>query len=149
MTVRAPFWHKVAVRGINDCWPWLAGLTAAGYGMDGSGVYAHRLAYQLTFGEIPEGLVIDHKCHNGTACEGGRRCRHRRCVNPLHLDAVTHAENQRRSHLSKPNQTHCKRGHEFIPETTKLDVHGHRSCRICIRESDRRTRKIRNLNRGS
>lgn len=49
--------------------------------------WAHRFAYELTFGTIPEGLELDHLC------------RHPRCVNPWHLEAVTPKENMRRSLL--------------------------------------------------
>jgi hypothetical protein len=47
-------------------------------------IRAHRFAYELLVGPIPEGLVIDHLCRN------------RRCVNPAHLEPVTAEENWRR-----------------------------------------------------
>lgn len=46
--------------------------------------YAHRHAYEITYGDIPPGLEVDHVCSN------------RLCVNPEHLEAVSHADNLRR-----------------------------------------------------
>lgn len=71
------------------CWRWDGRKTPQRYGVFavvGSGpqkqlVAAHRYAYELWVGTIPVGLVIDHLCRN-TAC-----------VNPLHLEPVTVAEN--------------------------------------------------------
>ena len=54
--------------------------------------YAHRFAYEQAKGAIPDGLEIDHLCRN------------RRCVNPDHLEAVTHQENQRRSGPYRPRK---------------------------------------------
>ena len=78
------FWEKVDKSG--DCWLWTGAITN-GYGVIHSGathVFAHRAAYEMSVQPIPEGLVIDHLC------------RVPRCVNPSHLEAVTHAENVRR-----------------------------------------------------
>ena len=86
-------------RGDDECWLWNAGCSTAGYGefhLGGTNVYAHRWAYEHAVGPIPEGLSVDHVCHNSDPdCPGGV-CDHRRCVNPAHLEPVTVAENFRR-----------------------------------------------------
>lgn len=95
------------------CWLWTGALQAAskqssgGYGVIGGRtrrqvLFAHRVAYELYRGSIPEGLVIDH------------RCRLRCCVNPWHLEPVTTRENILRgigASARHAKRTHCPRGH--------------------------------------
>lgn len=86
------FWRKVVKT--ETCWVWRGALDDLGYGRFSVGrtgsspfrrqVRAHRYAWELDRGPIPEGLVIDHLC--------GRRS----CVNPDHLEPVTIEENTRR-----------------------------------------------------
>lgn len=84
---------------------------------------AHRLAYIQKHGPIPEGLVIDHLCRTPL------------CVNPDHLEAVTHAENILRGTAPSAlnaRQTHCKRGHALEGDNLKIiRASGSRVCRIC------------------
>jgi hypothetical protein len=80
------FWTKIR-RDENGCWLWQAGLAHNGYGHLKVGrrtVKAHRFAYELLVGPVLEHLELDHLC------------RVRSCVNPAHLEPVTHAENVRR-----------------------------------------------------
>ena len=91
--------------GPDDCWPWNAALLPSGYGQlsfMGARVYAHRAAWEAVNGPVPDGLVLDHRCHNADrSCPGGPTCRHRRCCNPAHLEPVTQRTNTRRARLRR------------------------------------------------
>lgn len=91
------FWVKVDKASSPDgCWLWGGTLQGAGYGMiywKGYQVLAHRLAYELVIGPIPEHHQIDHVWDRG--------CRNRHCVNPSHLEPVSLAENVRRAQIGK------------------------------------------------
>ncbi|GAA3121571.1 HNH endonuclease [Streptomyces echinatus] len=130
--------------GRNGCIIWTGPVNPiTNYGqvsrdLDAAG-YAHRAAYALLKGEIPVGLVIDHACHNrDPECPGGN-CIHHRCINPHHLDAVTQSENRRRSPHTKAGarRTHCKHGHEFTPENTRVRTTGARVCIACHKRRQR------------
>lgn len=95
----------------SGCWRW-AGLPKDRYGnmsFEGKSYPAHRISYMLHKGEIPEGLHIDHLC------------RVKSCVNPAHLEAVTHRENAIRA-------IPFKRRH-FV---TKPDAYGNSGCSFAI-----------------
>lgn len=121
------------VRHDVDCWPWTGSHLVSGYGKfladNDQQVLAHRYAYELWVGEIPDGLVLDHLCRN------------RGCVNPSHLEPVTNEENLRRGAgfaLRNGMRTACINGHEYQPENTYVDPEGGRRCRECARIRDAR-----------
>lgn len=129
------FWAKVQGRGTDGCWRWVGFLNADGYGQfRGAGrsqMRAHRWAYEQLVGPIPTDLVLDHLCRN------------RSCVNPDHLEAVSNAENTRRSGMATNNplhpeageRTHCGRGHHLLDVGVYLvhrsDGYVRRRCRAC------------------
>jgi hypothetical protein len=104
----------------GGCWIWLGNLREDGYGVikrDGQTKGVHRLMYERHVGPIPEGLEIDHLC------------RVRSCVNPEHLEPVTHLENMRRRYELI---TECLHGHSLIdPANVYVTKKGKRECRTC------------------
>lgn len=133
------------------CWPWPGPLYSNGYGQtSGSGGTAHREVYKRMVGPIPDGLIIDHVCHNNSGCPGGAGCPHRSCVNWVnHLEAVTPKANQLRS----PNtfaalnalKTHCPQGHPYSGKNLIRTRSNCRLCRECQRAANRAYKAKRRL----
>lgn len=153
---------KVKVSPDSGCWEWTGRPAHNGYGRigwQGRYIAAHRVMWQLLRGPIPDGLELDHLCHNrDKSCPGGRTCRHRRCVNPDHLEPVTHRENMQRAPVTVLNElrgpgvadaaaanrakTHCPKKHEYT-EANTLNYRGRRYCRACSRDRTARRRNRR------
>ncbi len=83
----ALFWSGVLRGAPNECWPWLRATGGRqGHGqlrIGGCLVYAHRVAFELVKGPIPEGCIVRHSCDNPPCC------------NPAHLLAGTQLDNMR------------------------------------------------------
>lgn len=120
----------------GECWLW----TGAIWGNNGYGCTrfmrrsesAHRVAWRIEYGPIPDGLCVLHRCDTPL------------CVRPTHLFLGTQMDNSRdaaakgRTSNGNVGKTHCKREHEFTLENTRLDGKG-RQCRAC--DVIRRARK--------
>jgi hypothetical protein len=121
----ARFWEKV--RKTDGCWEWTAHRNQYGYGtyrLLNRQHMAHRVAYELLVGPIPDGLEIDHLCRN------------RGCVNPDHMEPVSGRVNTLRGvgiTALNSQKTHCPKGHEFTDENTYVTPTGRRVCRECSR----------------
>lgn len=109
----------------NGCWEW-TGRRVRGYGqvgLDGKQLPAHRAAYLLWRGPIPDGHDLHHLCHN------------RPCFNPWHVEPVPE-----RKHLPIYHRlTHCAKGHEFTDDNIRMTPKG-RVCRTCQNEYQRNWR---------
>ena len=122
------FWAKVDAFG--DCWEWTAYKNKDGYGIFRPGnkrtmIRAHRFSWMILVGNIPPDKELDHLCRN------------RGCVNPDHLEPVTHRVNMSRTDLPTKalqrltaQRTHCPKNHPYSGENLLMD-NGARRCRTC------------------
>jgi hypothetical protein len=128
-TIEDALWNRITVTGF--CWLYEGWLDGHGYGYtryEGKSRRAHKLAYEELVGPVPDGLVLDHLC------------RVRNCVNPDHVQPVTHRINLMRGFTparANTEKTHCVNGHEFTPENTNFDGI-QRYCRACSRDKQKR-----------
>jgi hypothetical protein len=123
------FWSKVVM--VENCWEWLGNYYPNGYGQISIGkrkMMAHRMAYQLRVGPIPDGLTLDHLCRNP------------KCVNPSHLEPVTMRENTLRGTSPSAEcakKDSCKHGHPLSGDNLVVrkgrSGRPWRACRACLR----------------
>ena len=114
------FWEKVNITGLYSCWEWEAYISPAGYGqfqLEGRAQPAHRVAYSLVAGRVPEGYHVHHKCENAA------------CVNFLHLEAISPADHNREHKVKEI----CIRGHARVGN----NLNG-RQCVTCVNKTSRR-----------
>ena len=111
---RKDFWEYVTLSPM--CWEWTGGTRSTGYGafrVAGRAWSAHRWAYTLSFGPIPDGMLVCHSCDN------------RLCVRPTHLFLGTHLDNQ----------------HDMIRKGRDRKAHGESHCNATL--TDEQVRAIR------
>ena len=114
----------------DTCWLWTGtttkGKAKGGYGgfyYRGKNIRAHRMSLLIKGITVPLGYEVDHLCRVPS------------CVNPEHLEPVTHDENMRRKIVSPANQLFCRQGHDFNKENTCYERYGktQRKCIPCRR----------------
>lgn len=130
----------------NGCITWTGAKTKDGYGkvtvprdrIDWSNglqtMHAHRLAYEVARGSIPEGLTLDHLCRN------------RLCINVDHLEPVSVAENILRgvgAAATNSRKHLCKQGHPLEGSNLYVSREGFRYCRECRRKASREYQRRR------
>jgi hypothetical protein len=118
----------------------------SGFHLRGKYRKAHRVSYEHFNGKLVKGLVVDH------------RCRQTFCVNPDHLEQVTHRVNVKRGligdlrHLwdrpKKKPKSHCRNGHALTDDNVKVNMRGARECTICRRESANKYNEKKRIERG-
>lgn len=114
----------------RGCWLWCGSTQPNGYGAfsyRGRKRLAHRVSYELHHGAIPDGHDVHHTCST------------RRCVNPDHLQALTHRENLLTDDTLAARhaaRTHCPHGHPYDDANT-YTYRGQRQCKECRRRRNR------------
>ncbi|MCD1645252.1 HNH endonuclease signature motif containing protein [Aurantimonas coralicida] len=130
-----PYWRKARQRLFdnievleNGCWQWRGTFFTrnpyAQFSANEKTLRAHKFAYEALRGRVPDGLILDHLCRNTG------------CVNPAHLEPVTHQVNVLRGEgfaAENAVKTHCVNGHPFDAENTGYCPNGDRRCRACGR----------------
>ncbi|MBU1621785.1 MAG: HNH endonuclease [Gammaproteobacteria bacterium] len=131
------FWFKVDIKSDEECWPWKAGKFSSGYGeikIKGKNLKAHRVAWELLNGEIPEGKQCLHNCDN------------RSCCNPSHLYIGTQSDNN--LDIQHRNSGHSGRLSKFktegVLEIRRMHKEGYSAYEIAVKfnSGERHIRKI-------
>lgn len=118
------FWSRVVQTA--GCWEW-SGAHSGGYGTTQRNQRterAHRVAYELVVGPIPSGMELDHLCRN------------RGCVNPAHLEPVSHRENVLRGASPTVQRNligKCGNGHDASESYRRIGTNLVVRCNACRR----------------
>lgn len=129
------FWSKVQIAE-SGCWLWTGYIHPRKYGYFFDSVLrrhklAHRVAYVALVGPIDPGKELDHLCRTPA------------CVNPAHLEQVTHRVNVLRGYEHRV-KTHCPSGHPYAGDNlyiqTKKSGKTQRVCKACRADNNRRHR---------
>lgn len=140
LTAEERLLHYLPNRSEGECWLWNGSTNGRGYGVMNIGKVqyrAHRLAYEVWVGPIPDGLTLDHVKAWG--------CTSSLCCNPAHLEPVTAGENSLRGDCpwaEHRRQEKCIRGHEF-DLTRVVDGKEYRDCSECRRIRSKKSRAKR------
>lgn len=127
------FNNKIDIDKNTGCHVWLGAKSVFGHGritIEYQQYYAHRIAYKLKYGKLTDNLEIDHLCRNPA------------CVNPNHLEEVTHKVNVERGEVGYHNRakTHCASGHLLSTGNIYLSNKNQRVCKACLKISKIRWR---------
>lgn len=136
------FCSNVEIQG-DGRWIWTGLLNPYGYGafsIQSTNVSAHRFAYEVLVGRIPDGLDVDHVRHNEAhrrgQCGGGVQCLHRREVDPGGLVPCGRVENIDLGVRQRPHADVCKWGHLLSGDNLHVayrDGKRRHICRACAR----------------
>lgn len=137
--IEVRLWGRLAPTE-GGCLVFTGSIGRGGYGKIwylGRDTRAHRVAWTLTNGPIPDGLMVCHRCDNPPCC------------NPAHLFLGSARDNVidmvTKGHHSNQNvaKTHCPQEHPYTPENTYINPRGARECRTCKRLTRNLWRKTR------
>lgn len=135
----------------EGCWYYTGSKTPKGYtciyNSEDKKIYrGHRLVWYLLTGKWPE-YELDHTCHNPQVCRLKDDCPHRACLNPDHMQDVTHALNNAKSlkYVEFSEQKFCINNHPYTLENTYISPkRGTRGCKTCRQAAkDRHAHKLR------
>jgi hypothetical protein len=111
MSLKDRFWLKV--EKLDDCWIWKGNLSRQGYGTikdNKKSVAAHRVSWRLHNGDIPDGMIIMHKCDNPL------------CVRPDHLELGTKQDNMLDMKRKGRNTFNSRHGGSLLTDDQVLEL---------------------------